>query len=78
LYFLSGSKLWAAGVRSTPRGLEIDPPRSLFLVAIYSGPAYIYDVAPDGQRFLLTQPANAKQEIDPMNAISDWQAGLKK
>ena len=78
LFYLSREKLWAAGVRTSPGRVEIDPPRELFGVAIYPGPQYLYDVTPDGRRFLLTQPANVNVGTDSMNVISDWQAGLKK
>ena len=78
LFFLSGTKSWAAGVRTSPGRVEIDPPRDLFVFANYLGPAYHYDVTPDGQRFLLTQPPNVNAGLGPMNVVSDWQAGLKK
>jgi Tol biopolymer transport system component/tRNA A-37 threonylcarbamoyl transferase component Bud32 len=78
LFFLNDSRLWAAGIRTSPGRVEIDPPRELFRAAAYQGPPYVYDVTPDGRRFLLTQPTSGNVGLEPMNVISDWQTGLKQ
>ena len=78
MFFLHGEKLWAAGLRISPGRVKVDPPQELFELAVYPGPAYIHDITPDGQRFLLTQPSNAGASLSPMELVSGWQAGLKK
>jgi len=78
LFFLSGTKLWAASVRTSTGRVEIDPPHELFEIANYVGPDYHYDAARDGQRFLLTSPPGFIDALGPLNVVSDWQAGLKK
>ena len=79
LFFISGSELSAAGIRVAKDRVEIDPPRGLFGMAVFSGPAYHYDVSPDGHRFLILEPLNARFiSNSPLTVISDWQAGLKK
>jgi Tol biopolymer transport system component len=41
--------------------------------------AGVYDVTPDGQRFVVVSPPGADaQGTSAINVISDWQAGLKK
>ena len=52
-------------------------PKPLFesLPPTMVGPEF-YDVAPDGQRFLMTLPAD--QATKPLNVIVDWTAGLDR
>jgi hypothetical protein len=38
----------------------------------------VYDVTPDGQRFVVVSPPGAGAQDSSINVISDWQAGLKK
>jgi Tol biopolymer transport system component len=79
LFFVSPGRLWTAGIRRVSAGIEIDAPRPLFGVTRFPGPDYIYDAAPDGQRFLVIQvPGAANQEGSPITVVSDWQAGFKK
>ena len=79
LFFLGGTKMWAAGIRTSAGRVEIDPPRDLFTVFQFPGPGYLYDVTRDGQRFLVIRPPGSDlQGTDPIIVLSDWQAGLKK
>jgi eukaryotic-like serine/threonine-protein kinase len=81
LFFLSGTtqRMWAAGIRILAGRPEIETSRALFTVLLYPGPAYLYDAAPDGQRFLVISPPSVGSEgAYPLNIVSDWQAGLKK
>jgi Tol biopolymer transport system component len=78
LFFLApGSKMMAAGVRETASGLAIDTPRELFSTTAVANPGLPYDVTPDGQRFLVVEPA-AGGNSNPLTVIVNWQAGLKK
>jgi eukaryotic-like serine/threonine-protein kinase len=81
LFFLSGTtqNMWVAGIRSSPGGVEVETPRALFPVPQFPGPAHLYDVTPEGQRFVLVSPPGAgAQGGVAINIISQWQAGLKK
>jgi hypothetical protein len=43
------------------------------------GPRYVYDVAPDGQRFLVnTQGVEAEAATTPITVVVNWNAGIKK
>lgn len=81
LFFISATtqRLWAAGIRASAGRVDIETPRALFPVLLFPGPAYVYDVTPDGQRFVVVSPPGADaQGTSAINVISDWQAGLKK
>ena len=79
LFFLSSTRLWAAGIRTVAGRIEIDAPHSFFGITRFPGPDYVYDVAPDGQRFITVRvPGTSNLESAPIAIISDWQAGLKK
>ncbi|HEV2202822.1 MAG TPA: protein kinase [Bryobacteraceae bacterium] len=79
LFFLGGTKMWAAGIRASAGRVEIDSPRDLFTTLQFPGPGYLYDVTRDGQRFLVVRPPGSGiQGSAPIVVLSDWQAGLKK
>jgi hypothetical protein len=56
LYFYSNGRIRAAGLQLRARRVEIDRSRDLFALTRVTGPLYFYEVAPDGQRFLVNQP----------------------
>ncbi len=37
-----------------------------------------WDVSPDGQRFLITQPTEQQSATAPLTVLVNWQATLKK
>jgi hypothetical protein len=81
LFFISETtqRLWAAGIRASAGRVDIETPRAFFPVVLFPGPAYVYDVTPDGQHFVVVSPLGADaQGMSAINVISDWQAGLKK
>jgi len=81
LFFISGTtqRLLSAGIRASAGRVEIETPRALFPVLQFPGPAYLYDVTPDGQRFVVVSPpGGGAQGSTAINIVSDWQAGLKK
>jgi eukaryotic-like serine/threonine-protein kinase len=81
LFFISDTtqRLWVAGIRPSAGSVDIETPRALFPVLLFPGPAYVYDVTPDGQRFVVVSPPGAgAQGTSAINVISDWQAGLMK
>ena len=81
LFFISDTtqRLWAAGIHAYAGRVEIGTPQPLFPVLLFPGPSYVYDVTPDGQRFVVVSPPGAgAQGTSAINMVSDWQAGLKK
>jgi hypothetical protein len=70
-------KLMAAAVRAEGDGIEVDAPRVLFEMPgdCSSFENACFDVAPDGQRFLVLEPTGPPP---PVALIQNWTAGLKK
>ena len=79
-YIAPDRKLMSVAVRAMTGLLEFGTPRALFTIP---GPLtergdvapYMYDVAPDGQRFLVGVPAG-NAASPPMTVILNWQSGL--
>jgi Tol biopolymer transport system component len=77
IYFLTqDGKMMAAGIRATATGIEVETPRELFTTPFYRGTAVPYDVAADGQRFLVEEPTGAA-DAAPLTVQVHWQAALK-
>jgi hypothetical protein len=71
--------MWVAGIRASAGRVDIETPQPLFPVLGFPGPSYVYDVTPDGQRFVVVSPPGAgAQGTSAINIVSDWQADLKK
>jgi len=80
LFFMSETtqRMWVAGIRASAGRVEIETPQPLFPVLGFPGPSYVYDVTPDGQRFVVVSPPGVgAQGTSAINIISDWQAELK-
>ncbi|MEO7145578.1 MAG: protein kinase [Bryobacteraceae bacterium] len=82
LYYVSSDgKMMAAAVKATADGFERETPRVLFEARALSGGGgnffYHYDVARDGQRFLIVAPTE-ESTAQPLTLVTNWQAGLKK
>jgi len=63
-------------VKEQGGALESGTPRPLFTVAgidVFDP----YDVAPDGQRFLVLQ-STEESRLQPLTVVINWQAGLLK
>jgi hypothetical protein len=80
LFYLSadGRSLMAVAIRSSAAGIETSAPTRLFafpVSGIAADPAYAYDVAPDGARFLIVDPVAIQSS--PLTALVNWQARLK-
>ena len=79
LFYISpDGDLMAVPVTLTPT-LSVGVPRKLFRTPIDPTGAMIYavfDVAPDGQRFLMVVPSTDAPQ--PVNVILNWQSLLKK
>jgi Tol biopolymer transport system component/predicted Ser/Thr protein kinase len=74
LYYLAPDGSMMAVDVTYGRSLELAAPRSLFQTTRGSTG---WDVAPNGQRFLLAAPAQQSAQT-PFTVVLNWQAGLKK
>ncbi len=69
--------LWAAEVDGTRAVLEVGAVRRLFDLPGNFAPNRQYDVAPDGQRFLVGEPVEATN-ASPVTLVLGWDAELPK
>ncbi len=77
IFFLApDGKLMAAEVIGQGESLEIVTVRALFQTRV-TGPGYQYDVAVDGQRFLINTLVDQKVTT-PITLVQNWTAGLKQ
>ena len=59
------------------KGVQAGAPKELFeTLPPTLSPGDFYDVSADGQRFLVTLPAN--QGTPPLSLVVNWTAGLRK
>jgi hypothetical protein len=76
-YLALDNKLMTVSVKLGAESVEPSAPRELFTVPLRGTPVFSpYDVAPDGQRFLLPVPAETGSP--PLHVIPNWPALLKK
>jgi hypothetical protein len=66
--------LRAVTVKESASGLAFDPPRALFSLP---GAAFLYDVAPDGQRILALLQPEGEKGANELTVLADWRKGLK-
>jgi hypothetical protein len=74
IFYLSlEGKLMAARVAGEGPSFQSSTPELLFGATPPSlrTPSFEYDVAPDGQRFLLIEPAE-KVEYQPLTLVTNW------
>jgi Tol biopolymer transport system component/predicted Ser/Thr protein kinase len=78
LFYMSPeNKLMAVSVKLGADSIEASAPRELFTLPVFSnGLDAPYDVAPDGQRFLV-RAAPQQQAAQPLTLIVNWPALLK-
>jgi len=65
----------AAEVNGQGPTLEVGAVRALFEIR-RGGPGYVYDVTPDGQRFLVNSAVEQKESA-PITLVINWTADLK-
>jgi Tol biopolymer transport system component len=78
-YISPDRKIMSVATDDSSRSLEFGPPRPLFsvpLVADQGTSIYTYDVAPDGQRFLVISPTRETGTL-PLNVLLHWQRRLQ-
>ena len=76
LFFYSSGKIRAAGLQLQAGQVEIDRPQDLFAVTRVTGNLYFYEVTPDGQRFLVNQPAGDGRGA--LQILTNWWSVLKQ
>jgi serine/threonine-protein kinase len=76
LYFLTvGGDLYATEIRESRDELQIGTPKLLFRANI-APMGSLYDVAQDGQSFVIEVTAEGSQA--PLNFVTNWMTELKK
>jgi Tol biopolymer transport system component len=76
-YIGPGDRLMAAEMGVKGGALEVGQVTSLF-GGLIGGGGYYYDVAADGQRFLVEVPAEQSRNAEALTIVQNWTAGLKK
>jgi len=74
-FFAPDNRLMAAEVKTESGSFEIGAIRPLFQ-SRQMGVSFRYDVAKDGQRFLVN--AGLKEELSPITLVTNWTAELKE
>jgi len=81
LFYLSADRRLMSVEVSTSPSFKAAVPKALFTATITGGAVvagvHRWDVAPDGQRFLINVPSEAAVTT-PMTLVVNWQEGLKK
>ena len=78
LYYVSPDlKLMAVSLKVGSDSVEASAPRELFSLPAVDTGFSPYDVAPDGQRFLV-RATPQQQAAEPLTVIVNWPALLKK
>jgi Tol biopolymer transport system component/DNA-binding winged helix-turn-helix (wHTH) protein len=71
LFYLAGGNMMAASIRTKAEGIESESPHVVFPVPGLSGTFYSYDVAADGNRFLVLQPVGGSG-AGALTMLSSW------
>ncbi len=76
LFYRDDNKMMVVGVTTTPT-FTASNPRLLFEGRFIEG-AKTYDVAPDGQRFLVVRPSEQEINATQINVVLNWFEELKR
>jgi len=71
LFFLDGATLQAVEVNGDGVAFESGTPHQLFNANLSMSPRYLYDVAPDGQRFLIVTNGTLQSAL-PITVVLNW------
>jgi serine/threonine protein kinase len=77
-FFTNDRKLWSVEVKSGPPTFDASVPKLLFQTRM-SNPTrswFFYDVAADGQRFLIATTPEDINATEPLTVVLNWHAGL--
>ena len=75
-YMTGGGRLMAVTVHPKDGEFEFDPPRMLFQTRPIPRQWNLYDVSPDGQRFLMNLPLEWFN-ASPIRVVTNWTEKLK-
>jgi Tol biopolymer transport system component len=75
-YVAGGSRLMAATINAQGASVKVGAAEPLFTIRPRAGLGAVYDVAPDGQRFLVNALVDVPEA--PVTLVVNWMAGLKK
>jgi hypothetical protein len=76
-YVSAAGQLMSVPVRHGTIGLELGAPRGLFSLPTVYNAGYSYDVAPDGERFLVVAPSTESSRA-PLSVIVNWPTALDR
>jgi hypothetical protein len=76
LYLSPDSRLMAASVEGRGSAFEVGMVQPLFGTRARTTRRYMYDVSPDGQRFLMN--TDVETALQPITLVVNWTAALKK
>jgi Tol biopolymer transport system component len=71
LYYRSVDKWMAVSVSTQPE-FTVGPPRLLFEGPYLNVAAYSYDIAPDGERFVVLQPEHDDSAVREIRVVLNW------
>ena len=77
LFYRNGFKWMAVRFRATPPEFGAEPPRLLFGGPYVNVPGFSYDVAPDGQRFIMIRGAE-EGKVTQLKVVLNWFEELKR
>ena len=75
LFYTASNKLMTVSVKTAPQ-FEAGVPEALFSIRIKSSPDSLYDVHPDGKRFVVSQVLPEEERV-PMTLVQNWFASLR-
>ena len=77
IFFVSGDRMMSVDVETQP-GFKAGTPHALFPTSDYLVGAGNYDVAPDGQHFLMVKQEEASISPKELNVVLNWSEELKR
>ncbi len=83
LFYMDNERRLVAVSIATDKGFAVGRAAPLFALPLATltratGAAYVYDVAPNGQRFLVSMPSADASQDSPLTVTTNWTGLLKK
>jgi dipeptidyl aminopeptidase/acylaminoacyl peptidase len=77
IFFVNSGKLMAVEVNATPARFETGPVRLVLDVVMRTDQRFPYDVAPDGQHFVVNAVVQ-ESLVEPATLVVNWTAALPR
>ncbi|MHC4628141.1 MAG: protein kinase domain-containing protein, partial [Planctomycetota bacterium] len=77
LFYRNGDKWMVVSISTEPE-FTAGTPRVLFEGPFHNVPNISYDVAPDGQRFLVLQPEHDDSDVRELHVVTNWFEEVKR